>query len=75
MCFFFDILFSGIQVIFINFPIPYYLAKKSGKIHFIKHSQQHIDLINHRLTLRVTTIFPAAECSNNTTSSFPPVKL
>ena len=53
MCFF-GILFTEIQVIFINFPIPYFLAKKGGKIYFIKHSQQHIDL-SHRLTLRATT--------------------
>ena len=50
----FDTLFSEIQVIFINCSIPDQLAKKSGKIYFIKHSLQHIDL-SHRLMLRVTT--------------------
>ena len=29
---FFDILFSKFQVIFISFPIPYFLVTKSGKI-------------------------------------------
>ena len=37
------------KVIFINFPIPYFLAKKSNTIYFLKHSQQHINL-SHRLT-------------------------
>ena len=34
-------LFTKIQVIFINCPIPYFLAKKSGKItiYLIEHSQ------------------------------------
>ena len=41
---FFDILFTEIKVNFINFPISYFLAKKSGKIYFIEHSQQHIYL-------------------------------
>ena len=54
MCFF-DILFTEIQVIFINFPIPHFLAKKSGKIYFIEHSQQHIDL-SHRLMLQFARI-------------------
>ena len=78
--FFFDILFTEIQVIFINFPILYFLAKKRGKIYFSEHSQQNIAL-SHRLTLRVTTtlylytIFPAADWNNNTTLSFPVVKL
>ena len=42
--YFFEILFIKIQVIFINFPIQYVLAKKSSKIYFLKHSQQHINL-------------------------------
>ena len=41
-----------IQVIFMNFLIPYFLAKKSDKIYFIEHSQQHINL-SHRLTFRL----------------------
>ena len=45
---FLDILFIKIQVIFINFLIPYFLAKKRGKIYFLKHSQQHI-ILSHRL--------------------------
>ena len=51
---FFDILLTEIQVISINFPITYFLAKKSGKIYFIEHSQRHIDL-SHTLMLQVTT--------------------
>ena len=51
---FFDILFTEIQDISINFPITYFLAKKSGKIYFLEHSQRHIDLSN-TLMLRVTT--------------------
>ena len=42
MCFFSDILFVKILVTFINFPIPYFLAKKSGKISFLEH--RHVDL-------------------------------
>ena len=54
MCFL-NILFTEIQVILINFLIPYFLMKKVVyKIYFIEHSQQHIDL-SHRLTLRATT--------------------
>ena len=45
---FLDILFIKIQVIFINFLTPYFLAKKSGKVYFIEHSQQHIHL-SHKL--------------------------
>ena len=37
-----------IQVIFMNFMIPYFLLKKNDKIYFIEHSQQHINL-SHRL--------------------------
>ena len=66
MCFF-DILFIKIQVIFINFPIPYFLAKKSGKIYFFEQSQQHINL-RHRLTFGLPqhTIFSAADWNSNT---------
>ena len=66
MCFF-DILLIKIQVIFINFPIPYFLAKKSGKIYFFEQSQQHINL-RHRLTFGLPqhTIFSAADWNSNT---------
>ena len=43
---FFDILFIKVQAIFINFPIPQFLAKKFTVK--IKHSQQHIDLSHAR---------------------------
>ena len=72
--FFFDIFFIKLQVIFINFPILYFLANKSGKIHFFEHSQEHVNL-SHRLMFGLPqhTIFSAAYWNNNTTSLFPPV--
>ena len=74
MCFFFDKLFIKIQVIFINFPIAYFLAKKSSKIYFLKYSEHHINL-SHRLTFQLPqdAIFSATDWNNNTTLSFPPV--
>ena len=53
-------LFIKIQIIFVNFLIPYFLTIKSGKIYFVADSQQHIDL-SHRLTfgLPQNTIFSA----------------
>ena len=71
---FFDILFIKIQVIFINFPIPYFPVKKSGKIYFLEHSQQHIDL-SYRLTFGLLQhkMFLTADWNNNTTSPFPRV--
>ena len=32
--------FAKIKVIFMNFPVSYFLAGNSGKGYFIKHSQQ-----------------------------------
>ena len=66
MCFFFNILFIKIQVIFINFPVACFLAKKSGKIYLLEHSQHHINLSN-RLTFRLPqcTISPAVDWNNN----------
>ena len=70
--FFFLTLFIKIQVIFINFKIPYFLVKKSSKIYFLKNSQQHINL-SHRsiFGLPQHTIFSTANWNNNTTSLFP----
>ena len=51
---FFDILFTEIQVIFINFLIPYFPAEEAIKHFFIERTQKRIDL-SHRLMLRVTT--------------------
>ena len=53
-------LFIKIQIIFVNFLIPYFLTIKSGKIYFVADSQQHIDL-SHRLTFGLphNTIFSA----------------
>ena len=72
MCFFFFTLFIKTQVIFINFPIPYFLAKKSSKVYFLKNSQQHINL-SHRSTFGLPQhkIFSAANWNNITTSLFP----
>ena len=68
---FFYILFIKIQVIFINFLVPYFPAKKSGKMYFLKHSQQDNQL-SHRLmfSLPQQTMFSASGWKNNTTSSF-----
>ena len=54
--------------IFINFLIPYFLAKKSDKIYFLEHSQQYINL-SYRLTFGLPQhkIFSAANWNNNTT--------
>ena len=71
---FFYILFIKIQVIFINFLVPYFPTKKSGKMYFLKHSQQDNHL-SHRLMFRLRqhTMFSPSGWNNNTTSSFLPV--
>ena len=53
-------LFIKIQIIFVNFLIPYFLTIKSSKIYFVADSQQQIDL-SHRLMfgLPQNTIFSA----------------
>ena len=42
MCFFTYCLLK-FKPFLINFPIQYFLVRKSGKIYFIDHNQQHID--------------------------------
>ena len=51
---------------------PIFSGKKRGKIYFLEHSQQHINL-SHRLTFGLPkhTIFSAADWSYKTTSLFP----
>ena len=74
MSFLFDILFIKIQLIFINFPILYFPAKKTDKLYFVEYSQHHISL-SHRLTfwLPQHTIFSTADWNNNSSSLFPRV--
>ena len=71
-CFLFLQLFIKIQVI--NFQIPYFLAKRMVK--FISGNTANNPDLSHRLMVGLRQhyrIFSAANWSNNTTSSFPPV--
>ena len=70
MCFF-DILFTEIQVIFINFPIPYFISKKKRAQPTAYQFKSQINIMGYHNTIQYfqpeTGAIILPYCLNNTT--------